>query len=102
MLECANLRTQYQALRQELSHALYQNDAAYRVIARLVKERDTAREALAKIDASLGRPASNGHDAGGPGSDSMHVDGDDEVDGQQAQSSLPPDVSKEIEEKSAE
>lgn len=48
MLESFTLKQQYQQVRQELSHALYQNDAATRVIARLKKERDSAREYVSK------------------------------------------------------
>ena len=44
VLSAYNLEQKYNATRQELSYALYAQDAATRVIARLIRERDAARE----------------------------------------------------------
>ena len=46
MLEQFSLKRDVHSLKQELAHSLYQYDAACRVIARLLRERDEAREAL--------------------------------------------------------
>ncbi|KAI9229895.1 MAG: WD40-repeat-containing domain protein [Piptocephalis tieghemiana] len=54
MLETYALKRQYQQCRQELATALYQQDAAVRVIARLVKERDEARASLANLEGIVG------------------------------------------------
>ncbi|PVU99452.1 hypothetical protein BB559_000683 [Furculomyces boomerangus] len=59
VLETFTLKQHYQQVRQELSQALYQNDAACRVIARLVKERDDARAALENFKANIGSYAQN-------------------------------------------
>lgn len=54
ILETFTLKKHYDNLRQELAHALYSNDASARVIARLLTERDQAREALANIQGTIG------------------------------------------------
>ncbi|KAI5811029.1 WD40-repeat-containing domain protein [Peziza echinospora] len=64
-LQQYTLQQQLNQTRQELSTALYQNDAAVRVIGRLMKERDDARDALARV--SIGAGA-------GTGSDEMQID----------------------------
>ncbi|KAL9105361.1 MAG: hypothetical protein Q9227_009449 [Pyrenula ochraceoflavens] len=67
-LETYTLRQNLLQTRQELSTALYQHDAAVRVIARLTKERDEAREALSKVSVGQRAPPSGNGDA-------MQVDG---------------------------
>lgn len=49
VLESFELRKVLESTRLELSHALYQHDAACRVIAKLIKERDQARADLASV-----------------------------------------------------
>ena len=49
MLEIHTLKEHLQATRQELSLALYQHEAACRVVCRLLKERDEARGLVAEL-----------------------------------------------------
>lgn len=68
ILETYQLKQQLAETRQELSTALYYNDSAQRVIARLQGERDEARDALARVTVtSNGGAPTNG--------DAMQVDG---------------------------
>jgi pre-mRNA-processing factor 19 len=53
ILETYNNKKQLEAAKQQLSHSLYQYDAACRVIANLVKERDEAREELFNLKAEI-------------------------------------------------
>ncbi|KAK2748123.1 hypothetical protein FQN57_001247 [Myotisia sp. PD_48] len=62
-LETYTLRQTLSQTRQELSTALYQHDAAVRVIARLRKERDEARAALSKVSVGATRAAPASGDA---------------------------------------
>ncbi|KAJ3137673.1 hypothetical protein HK100_000446 [Physocladia obscura] len=79
-LETYTLKKQLLQLRQELSNALYENDAAKRVIARLVRERDAARENLAAVSAAVGvvpqQQQQQENQPQEPGAEDMDVDGE--------------------------
>ncbi len=49
VLESYAMKQHLETVRAELAHSLYQHDAACRVISRLIKERDGARETQGEI-----------------------------------------------------
>ena len=52
MLDMHKLRKNYHSTREELSQTLYMHDAACRVVARLIRERDEAKAALSNLEAA--------------------------------------------------
>jgi len=79
------LEQKYNATRQELSYALYSQDAANRVVARLIRERDAAREALANVQSSMGMP-------------NTQQDASEDVEMEVAEEGLPANITTQIEE----
>jgi len=53
MAETYELKTHLDTTRKQLSHALYQHDAACRVVARLMRERDAARAQVTQLQDQL-------------------------------------------------
>jgi pre-mRNA-processing factor 19 len=76
MLETFTLKQQLETTRQELAQALYQYDASCRVIARLLKERDEARSALANARTLVGAAPAGAAapGVGGAGPEAMEVE----------------------------
>jgi len=105
LLELYDTRKSLEETRRELSSALYQNDAAVRVVARLARERDEARAQLEEYLAAGPPAAAAGPADGGGGEgkrareDAAPAGGDDEgpakkpkADAAAAASSIPPEI----------
>jgi pre-mRNA-processing factor 19 len=76
VLELFDTRKTLEETRRELSQALYQNDAAVRVVARLAQERDAAKQELERWNASTGVAPTNGQ----PPADAAAAAATDEVE----------------------
>lgn len=98
MLEAHQLRQNLRSTRQELSHALYQYDAATRVIARVLRERDSYRARLEALE--LAAPSGGTKRPAGelPAPDNTEADaaqgedGEQEPSGKKARPALGPAV----------
>lgn len=69
MAETFTLKTHLETVRSQLSHTLYQHDAACRCIARLIRDRDAARAQVAELQERVapGRGATTGGEGVEPG-----------------------------------
>jgi len=90
MLETYKLKQHVETVRQELSHALYQHDAACRVIARLTQERDRAMNELANTRKNMATALASSRSGQGEGA-AMDVE-------QNVQTGITEDMTKRINE----
>eukprot|EP00612_Vaucheria_litorea_P003981 CAMPEP_0171462740 /NCGR_PEP_ID=MMETSP0945-20130129/6651_1 /TAXON_ID=109269 /ORGANISM="Vaucheria litorea, Strain CCMP2940" /LENGTH=502 /DNA_ID=CAMNT_0011989315 /DNA_START=65 /DNA_END=1573 /DNA_ORIENTATION=+ len=88
MLETYTLKSNLDTTRQELSQALYQQDASSRVIARLVRERDEALGQLQAQRAALAQAAT--------GANSIAPETPMEVEVENQAAGPPPELSEEV------
>ena len=95
MLETFHLKKNLNTVRKELSQSLYQYDAACRVIARLVKERDEARRALSQMGGSSATSSSSTNNNNS--NDAMDVDEEKKSNNDAVEGGLPQNVLSDIE-----
>jgi pre-mRNA-processing factor 19 len=96
MLHSFTLRQQLQTARQELSHSLYQHDAACRVIARLNKELSAARDALSTLKPHVAVHNSHLGSVGGVETNGNHNNGE-----QNTEEGISEELAQKLQEKSS-